>query len=462
MFKRFLIFIGYLAFALAIVVFTAGLVAYGNDYTYDFSTHKIIQKGHVIINSLPSGVQVSEDGKLLKKNTPYQAAVKVGDHSYRLVKDGFEAWQKTLHVVAGRVALANYVIFVPKKPVTTTLDTHAQITAQAISKDHRHLAYITSGTDAAVYTLDLGSKKVVKLYSPKVATPTTPAEVLSDVSWSDDASHLLIASAMGAAPQHRLANASGTAEPIDLSQTYGFNFTGLRFSGSNWRQLYWISPDGLRRLDLDSASVSSVLADKVSQFWIQPDRVIYVQQTELGRSLWSMNAQSKRQELIQALVESSSYVVATARYSGDDELIVVPAKTGVATLYSGIYGDTPVAKVIARDITGASFAPDNHRLALTTAKSTYVYDLERSAVEQAFILYSIDGPGALSSVTWFDNDHLLSSRDGQLYWSEFDGANAVNLGKATSLPAYADADSKAIFLYQPSDISTSIIQLQIR
>src|SRR5207247_2644046 len=124
---------------------------------------------HVIINSLPSGVRVTEDGKQLKKSTPYQAAVKVGDHTYKLVKDGFEPWQKVLHVVAGRVALASYVIFVPKNPVTTALDSHAQITAQAISKDHRHLAYITTGADAAVYTLDLGSKKAVKLYTPKAA-----------------------------------------------------------------------------------------------------------------------------------------------------------------------------------------------------------------------------------------------------------------------------------------------------
>ena len=44
MLKRLLISLGYLAFALAIVVFTAGLVAYGNDYTYDFATKRSFRR----------------------------------------------------------------------------------------------------------------------------------------------------------------------------------------------------------------------------------------------------------------------------------------------------------------------------------------------------------------------------------------------------------------------------------
>ncbi|GAC1603508.1 MAG: hypothetical protein NVS3B29_08160 [Candidatus Saccharimonadales bacterium] len=470
MLKRILFILGYISFTLAIMAITVALVAYGNDYIYDFSAGKVIQKGHVIINSLPSGVRVIEDGKQLKKNTPYQAAVKVGDHTYQLIKDGFEPWQKVLHVVAGRVALASYVIFVPKNPVKTTLDSHPQIVAQTISKDHQHLAYITAGPDAAVYTLDLSTKKVVKQYTPKAAvaaTPTAPAaaaEVLKDVSWSDDASHLLIVSDMGTpVPEYRLATAGSTDTPLDLTQTFGFNLSGLTFSGSNWRQLYWLSPDGLRRLDVDSSSVSSVLADKVTQFWVQPDRILYVQRTDLGRTLWSIDHSNKRQDLVQALPESDSYVVAQAKYNGDDELVVVPSKTGIATLYSGIYGDTPVAKVIAKDITAASFAPDSHKLALSSAKAVFVYDLERTVVEQNFTLYTIDVPAGLASLSWFDNDHVLTGRGGDLYWSEYDGANALVLSNTAGFPGYPDANNRAILVYKPADAAgTQITQIQIR
>jgi hypothetical protein len=464
MLRRLLIIFGYFCFVLAIIAFTAGLVAYGNDYTYDFATHSIIQKGHVILESLPSGVRVTEDGKLLKKKTPYQSAYKVGVHTFGLAKDGFWSWEKKLTVVAGRVSLANYVILVPKNPINTTLDSRMQITAQAVSKDHRHLAYITAGTDAGLYTLDLGNKKVVKVYTPKVATTTTPAEVLSGMSWSDDASRLLIVSSIGGKAEHRVAIIGNTGEPIELTQSFGFDLTGLQFNGSNSHLLYWVSPDGLRRLDTDAATVSGVLADKVSQFWVQPDRVLYVQQTDLGQSLWSIDNHGKKQVLIEALVESTNYSVALTHYNGADYLAIVPSKTGIATLYSGIFGDTPESKVIARNMVSVSFSPDGHLLALTSATDANVYDLEQSSLTQSFVLYSFGvQPGTLLSMTWFDNFHLLSNRSGELYWSEFDGTNLVDLGKGYgTMPGYSDADSKLVITYQPTQTGLKIVQLQIR
>lgn len=467
MLKRLLIIFGYVSSALGIALITVALVAYGNDYTYDFSTRQVIQKGHVIINSLPSGVRVMEDGKLLNKSTPYQAAVKVGDHTYRLERDGYEPWEKVLHVVAGRVALASYVIFVPKKPETTTLDTKPQIVSQAISKDHRHLAYITAGPEAAVYTLEPSSKKIVKLYTPKPAVAATetaaarPAEELKDVRWSDDASHLLISSDIGGQPTYRLATADSTDEPLNLTQIFGSNLRSPSFSGNNWRQLYWISAEGLRRIDIESSSISAVLAEKVTQFWIQPDRVLYVQQTGQGRSLWSLERNGKKQELIPALAESDSYVVAQSEFKGEDELVVVPTKTGIATLYSGIYGDKPVSKVIAKDVTSATFAPNGYKVALTTPKQIHVYNLERTEVEQRFVLHTIAAEG-LVTLSWFDNDHLLTTRGGQMYWSEFDGANSLRLSESAAFPAYSDADSKSIFVFRPTDTATAITQIKIR
>ncbi len=448
MLRRIFIIFGYVGFVLALIVFTAALVAYGKDYSYDFATHKVIQNGHVIIATVPNGATITADGKQLKQTTPYQAAYKVGVHTFSLTKDGFWPWQKMLKVVAGRVSLADYVTLVPKQPAQTVFDSRTAITAQAMSRDGRHLVYITGGTDPAVVTLDVGSKKLVKLYVPKAATATDPAEVLQSVTWSSDASHVLIVSTIGAQPVHRLAAASG-GEPVNLTAVYGFNLTGLSFSGSNWKQLYWISPDGLRRLDVDAQTVTGVLADKVSQFWTEPDRVLYVQQTELGRSLWSMDGHGKRQELIPALTESDVYSVAEARYNGTDELVVVPAKTGVATLYSDIFSDTPESKVIARDVTGASFSPKGTFLELDSPVATRVYDLEQSAVQQSFVLYTFSAHTGVS--TWFDESHLLTSRDGELSFGDYDGTNSVDLGKGYGgFPAYVSGDGRSVVMFQPS------------
>jgi hypothetical protein len=464
MLRRILTFLGYLGLTLLVVAVTFALVAYGKDYAYDFSTRSIIQKGHVILGSTPNGLKVTADGKALKKKTPYQAAYKVGDHTFKVERDGFWPWEKVLQVVAGQVTLARYIIMVPKEPQTTVLDSRTQIVAQSVSKDHRHLAYITGGADVAVYTIDVGANgKPVKLYAPKAATETVPAEVLGNVEWSDDASHLLITSTVGDQPVHRLATAGG-GEPVNLTDRYKFNFTGLKFSASNWRQLYWISPEGLRRVDAENQVVSAVLADKVTQFWVEPDRVLYVQQTDLGRSLWSLDSRGHHQELIQALVESDSYSVAYANYRGEDELAVVPAKTQVGTLYSGIYGTTPVAKTVARGATSARFSPDGHFLAFSSPTTIVTYDLERSSIEGASVTYSIENqPGQLTALTWFDTFHLLLTRDGHLYWSEYDGGNLVDLGpEGAGLPGYGTADGRSVVTFRPVGQTVRLMELLVK
>lgn len=464
MVRRLLTFSGYLGSALLLLGVTFALVAYGKDYSYDFSTRQVIQKGHVIIASNPSGVKVLADGKELKnKRTPYQAAYKVGQHTFELLKDGYWPWKKTFEVVAGQVSLARYVVMVPKNPSNTILDTRPQIVAQAMSKDHRRIAYITGGTDAALYTVDVGSTKPTKLYTPKAASETESLEILREITWSDDASHLLVVSARGEQTIYRLAAVSG-GEPTNLTEQYKVNLAGLRFSASNWRQLYWNSPEGLRRLDVDAQAMSSVLVSKVSQFWVEPDRVLYVQQTDLGRSLWSLDNRGKHQELIAALVESDSYSVTYTNYRGQDYLAVVPAKTQVGTLYAGIFGNTPVAKILAHGVTSAAFSPDGHLLAFSSPRTIVTYDIQRSSIAGDSIIYNItDQPGQLSALTWFDNYHLLTSREGVVYWSEFDGANLVALGMTVAgFPAYGSADFKSVVSFRPDGQLVRITQSQIK
>ena len=451
MIRRILVGLGYAFVTAFVIVLTFVLVAYGNDYTYDFQTRQIVQKGHVIIESVPNGTNVTADGKWLTKRTPYQAVWSVGQHTFTLTRDGYWPWTKLLEVLPGQVSLVNYAILVPKSPARAVLDTRPSFAAEAISKDHRHMAYIDAGAAAALYSLDLGgSAKPVKLYSPKAAATEAPAEVLESVTWSDDASHLLLRSKIGSAVTYRLLSAGGASDSIDLTETYKFDFSGLVFSSNTWKQLYWLSPDGLRRLDVDSRSVSAVLAEKVTQFWVANDRVLYVQQNDLGRSLWSLDRGGKHQRLIDSLVLSDSYALAYSSLQGQDELALVPSSTRVGTLYFGILGDNPTAKVVAHDVITADFSPDGKVVAFSSPTQIVTYDLDRYRLTGKSAIATIsDQPGKLQQLTWFDNAHLLTIRDGRLYWSEYDGANRLDLGPAGNLPAQHSSDFKSIYVTQP-------------
>lgn len=449
MLRKILTISGYVAAAAVIILATVSLVAYGQGYAYDFKTGRIIRTGLVIIQSVPSGATVSLNGKVTKKKTPYRQSFEQGRYEFGIQKDGFHPWKKVFNVVASEVALVQYALLVPLKPEVKNLDTKPNVTAQAISRDHRRLAYVVDGPDSAVYVMDMNGGKPVKVYSPKAATAEDAAESLTEVLWSEDGSRLLVTAKQGEAARHYLMNADG-GQQVSLTDQYRFDFTGLRFSTNNSRILYWISPDGLRRLDTESQSVSGVLAEKVRQFEIAGDRVLYVHKSDLGESLWSLNGRGDKQELIPALPESDTYALAFASYRGQEQLAVVPSRTKVGTLYSDIYGTNPVAKTVAHDVTKTSFSPDGHVLAFYDEDTLTSYDLERAALTHLNVTYQFAGISSLTKLTWFDNFHLLLTMRDEVYLTEFDGANSLNLGTVVgSLPAYSTDDLRSITLFRP-------------
>ncbi len=463
MIRKLLTTFGSLLLVVAIIGATVLLVAYGRGYTYDFSRGRMIQTGLVLIRSNPAGTQITVNSKVIRQKSPYRGSYEAGTYSFELNKSGFRVWHKALQVVASQVTSAEYIVLLPIDIARSILDTHTQIISETISRDHRHLAYVTGAADSAVYTLDLGSGKVAKVYTPAVATASAPAESLISVAWSDDASHLLVVSQVGNTLIHRVMTASGT-DNVNLTDQYGFNFSGLQFSGTSWQQLYWISPDGLRRLDLGNQTVSAVLADKVSQFNIAGDRILYVQLTELGRTLWTTDARGRKQELIPALPESDNYSIALSSYRGEDELAVVPSKTGVGTLYSGIFGSTPVAKTVAHGVTTANFAPDGHLVAFSSTSVVQTYDLELSDRVNSPVIYTFPADGrTLSNLSWFDNFHLLLNYNGTLVFADFDGTNLSSIGSIVpGFPAYNSSDFRSVFSFVPSVNSAQITELTIR
>ena len=220
----------------------------------------------------------------------------------------------------------------------------------------------------------------------------------------------------------------------------------------------------MRRLDVGSQSVSGVLADKVSQFNIADNRILYVQSTDLGRTLWSTDGRGNNQILIQPLPESDSYSIDATRYNNQDFLSVVPLKTAVGTLYSGIYDANPVSKVVARNVTLTSFSPDGHLAIYNSSTAVKTYDLERSDVDNKTVVYEFPASaGAITTMTWFDNFHLLMARGGRLIWSEFDGANQVDLGPVSDvLPSYSTSDLKSIISYKIVDSAVHLVATLIR
>jgi hypothetical protein len=444
MFRKFLPILGYLSGAALVALTTVSLVAYGQGYSYNFATGRIIRTGLVILQSVPNGAAVTFEGKRLGKKTAYRQSLEAGSYEFVLSKDGFKSWSKKLAVRASEVTMVQYALLVPEKLQTSSLLTADGVALQSMSKDHRHLAYVAA--DGVVYVLDIGKEQPTKLYTPV-------NETVTEVTWSDDASHLLVVTQAAGGQVHRLV-AANNGEAQNLTERFQLALTGLRFSAGDWRQLYWVSADGLRRLDLEAGQASTVLAANVRQFQVAGDRVLYVQNTDLGPTLWSIDGRGHKQELIQALPESESYALAFTSYRGHEELAVVPARTRIGTLYSDIFSSNPIAKTVAHNVTAASFSPDGHLLAFSGPEALVTYDLELSTLTTRLVSYEFAGVAGLHAVTWFDNFHVLRNQGGRLLLSDFDGTNVHDLGELTgAYPAYNTADGRSVMAFRPQPVA---------
>ena len=446
--RSFFILMGYLALTALVILTTVALVAYGQGFSYDVAHNRLVHNGLVIISTQPSGAIVKVESKSGTKKTPYHATFEAGDYRFHVAKAGFESWSKVLHVIASQVTLAEYIVLLPKDRPQTIIDRRVQITNETISRDHRHMAYLVPGTGGGLYTLDLSntSNRPVRLYQPTAATAEIPAEVLTNLSWSDDASHLLLGSTLAAVHTVRLVTASDGIQ-INLTDKYHFDFTSLVFSGRDWRQLYWISPDGIRRLDATAQTVTGILADKASQFIIAGDRILYVQTSDLGESLGSLDNRDHKQTIVQALVKSPSYDIKYESYQGQDLLAIVPAANGIGTLYTNIFSLDISSKAVATNVAHIIFSTDSHLATFYSSNQIFSYDLEQSGLLSRSVSAHVSyGSGAeISQLSYYDGYHLLTNQNGRLHFMEYDGQNDIDLGPvATGTIPYRVADQRAI------------------
>jgi hypothetical protein len=458
MFRRILVIMSYLLVAAAIMLTTILLVAYGQGYGYDFKTHRFELNSLMVFNSSPQGATIVINGKTLTKRTPYRATFVAGSYDVEVKKDGYRPWRKTVVVNPPEVSFLSTIVLVPNELTIDTLTPDDNVSHLAASPDHRHLAYVSSGPTPGAWLVSPDRRQPTKLLTPRAATADQPAEVIQDLSWSNDSSHLLVRTQIGTT-NHYLVVASNGGATTDLTQLFKFDLAGLQFNPNDWRELYWISPEGLRRLNVEAQTVSAVLAEKVSGFTFAGDRLVYVQTTALGKTVLASDHNGRDpKRLIESVPESEGYELQYASYRGKDLLAVLPTKTNIATVHADVFSATPVAQVISKTAQHLSFSSDGQYLVAYNADGFVSYDFDKDKLSTA----TFDG-GKLTALSWFDAQHLLLTQAGFVKLVEADGGNLTELGPTDRVTAaFATSDQRRVIWLTTQAGTGKVVMVEVK
>ncbi len=417
--RRILIVIIWTLLIAAVIIATIVLVALGRGYSYDFRTGALKLNGLAVFGSSPSGADIFVSGKTIRRRTPYRTTLEAGEYLFSVTKPGYRDWTKRITIYPSEVSWVQYILLIPTEIKPTTITTGTAFSLLTTSFDHHHFAYVAA--DGAVWIFDSDLGKPTKLYQPPTPAAGQPAEAVTQLAWSHDASHLLVTTMAGTAETDRLVSTSDSTS-TDLTNSFGFNLTGLRFSPSNWQVLYWLSPEGLRQLNVGNRTVSAVLADDVVTYDFSGNQIIYVQSSAKGDVLDSMDQSGQNQRQLAALAPSPSYQLAIGSYRSTAMAAVLATSTRTITLYGGINNSHPTSKVLSHSADQLAFNTDGRFLNYENGAKLATYDLEKSQTD----LFE-PSPEPYQLVEWFDTYHLLVATAGELSLVEYDGGNATSI-----------------------------------
>lgn len=432
MLKKILLITSYVLLAGVIAGSTLLLVSYGSGYSYDFKQHKFVSNGLLILGSTPSGARLTIDGRLTRRDTPFRSTFRVGQYDIKLTKDGYRPWSKRINIVASEVVNLALIIMVPEQLRTATIANTLNTTSILASSDHKHTAAITGGNKPGLWKLSPDKATAEKVYTPG------EGQSIQSGSLSRDGSRTLLRVKYPDGV-HVLYIDMGNGKVQDLSNEFKVPLDDVRFSFSDSNRLYWLNADGLRRIEVNSKTMSAVLADKVANFTYDNDRVIYIQSSSLGKIIAVMDADgSNAKTLVQGVAESPNYLMSYASFRGNDDLAVTPTSNSQLTVYENIYSDNVVARVVARDVTRTLPSDDGHYIVFAHPTGFGSYDVGRAKIYDGLYKDKID------AISWFNGAHVVVNSGDKTRLVEFDGGNSTDIGTSVGIPSVGMHDQHRI------------------
>jgi len=415
-------------------------------YTFNPNTKELQQTGLVQYESHPSGALVYVDYMELRR-TSTKSTVLPGKHTFAMKLNEYEPWQKTLDIKSNTVTNLNYARLIPIKRETTEVKTFDSVQTISLSPNGGFL--MGFGTKDKTPFMTVGDIRDTNKGKEKLTEYNLSTSILAGYSlsadghafsvaeWDRDSRYALVKHSYPAENnatglQWLVFDRENPEKIIDVTAMTGLSVKQISFAGTGAHSVYMLQESGeLRRVDLDSSTISSPILTGVESFKLYgDDRLSYVSIIDGKKVAGIWKRDWKEPFIIGKFTTDKTPVIRTSRYFNKDTVVLAVGQD--MTIYRGNISDSKdrqkeflqTAKNIKTENATTSMTLDNagRFIVAQNGAALQSYDLERKELSRVFNI------GVAQEVKWLDNFYIRSvSASGKMEIREFDGTNAHTL-----------------------------------
>lgn len=423
-----------------------------------------IHSGHVERNALvqfdgvPSGAKIAIDGENISKQLPAKQLIVEGQHMFRVSKDGYQPWDKSVMTRADTVTWLNYIRLVPLAPQSEIVSQKTPLVASILAPKNQRIVTQESISKPQLTVYDLRSTK------PEVTTAVIPDTAIT--RWSDktlthqfdlkyideQGRYALVRHDVQDIREWLIVDLNDSTKTVNVSTRLSIAIQDTQFAGTNGSLLYALIDGKIRKLDLSNDTISRALVESVESFKVKSSNQVVFTGTQDNGSVRIAgiyrDGDSRATTLASADAKQvTKLIVDTARYINEDYLFVL--KDMSLEIYKGrlpspddsFLGTVSIIKsaVLTQSPTIAGFSPTGQYMYAMSDTSVYSYDTEY-ATESIFAREGV--------YTWIDAAHMSVVKDGALFMLDFDGMNKQRIVAADAISgSILSNDGKNIYSF---------------
>ena len=429
----------FLFLALLFVVLAPTVVLYSQGYRIDWQAKRITQTGGLHFKTIPSRVNISIDGKLVKRTdfffgTALLTNLFPGQYYVEITKKGFQPWHKILEIQKKEVTEAENVLLFPE---TTDFLGIADSVEQLWMTPSRDAALLQKRNPDKTWSVSLLSFST--LQEKSLFSQQHSKEYLLDIQWSSDAKRILVKKSSGDQLQYEVWGITEGVPCFLTPCTLEFlpaDIGNVRFSAISADLVLYTrflnNSQVLLQTNYRTKEDSPPLGNNIVAFTTKETGVFWI--SDQG-NLWQRDL----------LLENSSPIqeeIAPFPIAKEQSLKLLPVENAVLLIQKNslfqLIPKSVTTQEILSSVTSVEISPDQKKVGLANDSELWVYYLageqnqpRRTAGEKVFLTRQ---SRSLANLTWITSHHLLFSIDNTIWVAEIDDRNHLNTAAIAEFP----------------------------